>query len=63
MAILNDSGVEIQKLEGILQELQSIAKKKFADLVDPKDELDVSDSSLLGRILGIVAEPEASNEE
>ncbi|AHY26757.1 putative baseplate component [Acinetobacter phage vB_AbaM_Acibel004] len=63
MAILNDSGIEIQKLEGILQELQSIAKKKFADLVDPKDELDVSDSSLLGRILGIVAEPEASNEE
>lgn len=63
MAILNDSGVEIQKLEGILQDLQSIARKNFADLVEPDDELDLSDSSLLGRILAIIAEPEALNEE
>lgn len=63
MAILNDSGIEIQKLGGILQELQSIARGKFANLVDPADELDVSDSSILGRILGTVAEPEALNEE
>lgn len=63
MAKLNVNGVEIQKLEGILLELQSIAKRKFVDLVEPTDELDVSESSILGRILGIVAEPEASNEE
>lgn len=63
MAILNDSGVQIQKIGGILQELQSIARKKFADIVDPTDELDLSDSSVLGRILAIIAEPEASQEE
>lgn len=63
MAVLTDNGIEIQKLGGILQDLQKIAKKKFADLVSPQDELDVSDSSVLGRILGIIAEPEAYNEE
>ncbi|UJE34677.1 baseplate wedge protein [Acinetobacter phage vB_AbaM_P1] len=63
MAVLNDKGVEIQKLEGILQDLQNIARRKFADLLKPDDELDVSDVSVLGRILGIVAEPETLNEE
>lgn len=63
MAILNENGIEIQKLEGILQELQSIARRKFANVVESDDELDVSESSVLGRVLGIVAEPEALNEE
>ncbi|QIW91552.1 putative baseplate protein [Acinetobacter phage vB_AbaM_D22] len=63
MAVLNDKGVEIQKLEGILQDLQNIARRKFADILKPDDALDVSDVSVLGRILGIVAEPEALNEE
>lgn len=63
MAILNDKGVEIQKLEGILQDMQNIARRKFADLLKPDDELDVSDVSVLGRILGIDAETESLNEE
>lgn len=63
MAILNDKGVEIQKLEGILQDLQTIARRRFADLIGPDDDLDVSSYSVLGRILGTVAEPEALNEE
>ncbi|MBN4659289.1 hypothetical protein H4F44_26265, partial [Escherichia coli] len=36
---------------------------RFADLIKPDDELDVSDVSILGRILATVAEPEAFNEE
>ncbi|AYD82320.1 hypothetical protein HOU35_gp128 [Acinetobacter phage vB_AbaM_B09_Aci05] len=63
MAVLNDKGVEIQKLDGILKELQDIARRRFADLIKPDDELDVSDVSILGRILATVAEPEAFNEE
>ncbi|WP_378347340.1 hypothetical protein [Acinetobacter baumannii] len=63
MAVLNDKGVEIQKLDGILKELQDIARRRFADLVKPDDQLDVSEVSILGRILGTIAEPEAMNEE
>lgn len=57
------SGIEIKKIEEILQELQEIAKRRFKDLAEPNDSIDVSDSSILGRILGIIAEPESLNEE
>ena len=63
MAVLNESGVQIQNLGGVISELQSIAKRKFADIVAPDDELDVSSSSVLGRVLGTVAEQQVPNEE
>lgn len=63
MAIYTENGVEIQKIEGILKNLQTIAKKRFADLLGEGEVLSVDESSVLGRILGIVAEPDALNEE
>lgn len=63
MAIYTTNGVEIQKIEGILKNLQDIAKRRFADVLAEGETLSVDASSVLGRILGIVAEPDALNEE
>lgn len=63
MAIYGKNGVEIQKIEGILKNLQEIAKRRFAPLLEQGEVLSVDESSILGRILGIVAEPDALNEE
>lgn len=63
MAKLTQNGLEYQKLEAVLRDLQDLAKIKFQDLLQVGEELDVDESSVLGRILGIVAEPDALNEE
>lgn len=60
---MTDKGLEIRKLDEILVELQGIARRKFADLVSPEDPLDVSSSSILGRVLGITAETDSYTEE
>jgi len=63
MATLTQNGLEFDRLEACLTKLQDIAKGKFVDLVPVGEELDVDDSSILGRVLGIVAELDALNEE
>ena len=63
MATLTQNGLEFDRLEACLTKLQDIAKGKFTDLVPVGEELDVDDSSILGRVLGIVAELDALNEE
>lgn len=63
MAKLTENGLEYQKLAAVLRDLQEIARVKFRDLLEEGEELSVDESSVLGRILGIMAEPDALNEE
>lgn len=57
MAGLTDSGLEILRLPEILAVLRSRGVEAFQDLVSPQDQVDVSDSSALGRMIGIISEP------
>lgn len=57
MAGLTDSGLQIERLPEILAALRAKASDVFQDQVAPGDVVDVSDSSAIGRMIGIISEP------
>lgn len=59
MAGLTDQGLEIKRLSDVLEDNRQRAREIFSDLVAPGDEVDVSDNSAIGRIIGVVAPAEA----
>lgn len=63
MATLTDNGLEWDKYGTIFSKLQTIAQTKFESLLPEDDTLSTDESSVLGRILAILSEAEADNEE
>lgn len=63
MATLTDNGLQWNNLGECYSNLQNIAKDKFSSLLEQGEELSVNEVSVLGRILGIVAETDALQEE
>ena len=63
MARLTESGLEWDKFGTSYSKLQEIAKTRFASLLEAGEELSVDESSILGRILGIIADIDSSQEE
>lgn len=63
MAKLTDNGLEWDKFGTSYSKLQEIAKTKFASLLQEGEELSTDESSILGRILGVVADIDSSQEE
>lgn len=63
MARLTDNGLEWDKFGTSYSKLQDIAKTRFASLLEQGEELSVDESSILGRILGIIADIDSSQEE
>ncbi len=63
MARLTDNGLEWDKFGTSYSKLQDIAKERFSSLLEAGDELSTDESSILGRILGIVADIDSSQEE
>lgn len=55
MAGLTDQGLVIKRLPEIISELQSEAQQIFADLVPPGDKVDTSETTTIGRLIGLVA--------
>lgn len=53
MAGLTDRGLEIKRLNEIIEESQERARELFQDLVPPDENVDTSDSSALGRLIGL----------
>lgn len=53
MAGLTSAGFEIKRLPEIIEEEKARAKEIFQDLVPVGDEVDTSDSSTIGRLIGI----------
>lgn len=63
MARLTDSGLEWDKIGVSYSRLQEIAQTKFESLLADGETLSTDESSILGRILGIVADVDSSQEE
>lgn len=63
MARLTDNGLEWDKFGTSYSKLQDIAKERFSSLLEAGDELSTDESSILGRVLGIVADIDSSQEE
>ena len=63
MARLTDNGLEWDKFGASYSKLQEIAKTKFASLLNDGETLSTDESSILGRILGVVADIDSSQEE
>ena len=59
MAGLTDSGFVIKRLAEILADDRALAIQLFQDLVSPGQNVDVSDSSALGRLISLAAPSEA----
>lgn len=59
MAGLTDSGFVIKRLAEILADDRALAVQLFQDLVSPGQNVDVSDSSALGRLISLAAPSEA----
>lgn len=59
MAGVTDAGFIIKRLADILADDRALAVQLFQDLVQPGDQVDVSDSSALGRLISIAAPSEA----
>ena len=63
MARLTNNGLEWDKFGTSYSKLQEIAKVRFASLLEEGDVLSTDESSILGRILGIIADIDSSQEE
>ena len=59
MAGVTDAGFVIKRLADILADDRALAVQLFQDLVQPGDNVDVSDSSALGRLISLAAPSEA----
>ena len=55
MAGLTDKGFEVKEFNDILRDLRREASSSFSDLVPDGDAVDVSDSSVIGRLTKLVA--------
>lgn len=55
MAGISDQGFTIKRMTEILSDLRTEAVTLFQDLVVPGDQVDVSDSSALGRLIALVS--------
>jgi len=55
MAGVTNQGFVIRRLPEVITELQNRAISLFQELVPPGDFVDVSDSSILGRLIGLVS--------
>lgn len=55
MAGVTLAGFETKRFNDIVAELREDARNIFQDLVQPGEEVDVSDNSTLGRLIGLVA--------
>lgn len=63
MARLTDNGLEWDKFGTSYSKLQEIAKTRFSSLLEEGETLSTDESSILGRILGIIADIDSSQEE
>ena len=63
MARFTENGLIVDNYAAILTNLQTRAKENFSDLVEVGDELNVDSSSVIGRVLAIVAEMIAGQED
>lgn len=63
MAKLTDNGLEWDKFGTSYSNLQQIAVTNFSSLLNDGETLSTDESSILGRILGIVADVDSSQEE
>ena len=63
MARLTDNGLEWDKFGSSYSKLQQIAKTRFSSLLEGGETLSTDESSILGRILGIVSDVDSSQEE
>lgn len=63
MARLTDNGLEWDKFGVSYSTLQQIARTKFASLLEDGETLSTDESSILGRVLGIIADTDSSQEE
>ena len=63
MAKLTDNGLEWDKFGASYSNLQQIAVTNFSSLLTDGETLSTDESSILGRILGIVADVDSSQEE
>lgn len=52
---LTDEGFTVKRLQDIRTELQQTAVTLFQDVVPPGDSVDTTDSSLLGRLISLIA--------
>jgi len=59
MAGVTDAGFVIKRLADILADDRALAVQLFQDLIQPGDQVDVSDSSALGRLISLAAPSEA----
>jgi uncharacterized phage protein gp47/JayE len=59
MAGITDAGFVIKRLADILADDRALAVQLFQDLIQPGDQVDVSDSSALGRLISLAAPSEA----
>lgn len=63
MARLTDNGLEWDKFGSSYSKLQQIAKSRFSSLLEEGETLSTDESSIMGRLLGIVADIDSSQEE
>lgn len=63
MARLTDNGLEWDKFGTSYSKLQEIANTRFSSLLEEGETLSTDESSILGRVLGIVADIDSSQEE
>lgn len=55
MAGISDQGFTIKRMTEILSDLRAEAVTLFTDLLEPGDQVDVSDSSALGRLIALAS--------
>lgn len=63
MARLTENGLEWDKFGTVFSKLQSLAEERFEVLLESGEELSTDESSVLGRILAIIADTDSSQEE
>lgn len=63
MARLTENGLEWDKFGTSYSKLQNIAKTRFSSLLEEGETLSTDESSILGRLLGISADTDSSQEE
>lgn len=54
---VTDKGILVKRQRDVIEDLKERAKPIFQDLVPLGDEVDTSDSSTIGRIIGLLSEP------
>mgnify|MGYP001560692777 CR=1 FL=1 len=63
MAVFTDAGMIIDNLPAIRARLQASTQTAFSDIVPVGEQMSVDDSSVMGRIIGIISEIYSDYEE